>query len=228
MHTLAARSARSFAPTRRYREQALSRLGWSSHAVIMTNTLSRFSIVGFVIAIVLWQISSCCCCLGGATSPPVTPVAPSVELAQAMRDRIMQVKSTPGPFTLEVTDQELTSYIIGLLQSGAGEFPARDMQIAFSDGYVDIWATFIDVAPTDIPAYIRATVTAQDGHLVFQIREANAGPFPVPGAMRESIAQSLSETLAELELGLWIDDVRVEPERMVLTGQVTGEIPDLP
>ena len=140
----------------------------------------------------------------------------------------MQAKSMVGPFTIEVSDQELTSYIIGLLQSGAGEFPAKDMQIKFGDGYADIWATFIEVAPSDVPAYIRATIEAQDGQLVFDIVEANAGQFPLPGAMREAISQSLSETLAELQLGLQIDDVQVLPGKMVLSGEVTGAIPDLP
>jgi hypothetical protein len=63
---------------------------------------------------------------------------------------------------------------------------------------------------------------------VFYIVEANAGQFPVPGTMRESISQSLSETLAELQLGLWIDDVEIQSGQMVLSGEVTGPIPDLP
>ncbi len=193
----------------------------------MTNTLPRWAVAGMIATLVLWQASSCCV-LGGAISPPVTPIVPSKEQAQALRERVMQVKSSPGPFTIEISDQELTSYIIGLLQSGAGEFPARDMQIAFGEGTVDVWATFIEIAPTDVPAYVRAKVEARDGQLLFVILEANAGQFPVPGAMRESISQSLSETLAELEFGLWIDDVQVEPGVMVLSGQITGQIPDLP
>ena len=56
--------------------------------------------------------------------------------------------------------------MIGLLQSGEGEFPARDMQILFREGYVEIWATFIEIAPTELPAYVRATVEARDGQLV--------------------------------------------------------------
>jgi hypothetical protein len=75
---------------------------------------------------------------------------------------------------------------------------------------------------------VRATVEAVDGCLVFHILQANAGPIPVPGAMREMIAQILSETLDELALGLDIQLVEVEPGRMVLTGQVTGNVPDLP
>ena len=189
---------------------------------------SRWSVAGVLVVTVLWQLSSCCCLLGGAVTPPMTPVPPSKEQAAEMRARVMQLKSRPGPFKVEVTDQELTSYVIGLLQSGAGEFPARDMQIAFGDGEVEIWATFIEVAPTDIPTYIRATVEARDGQLVFLITQANAGPFPVPGAMRESISQSLSETLAELQFGLWVHDVQIRPGVMILAGEVTGSIPDLP
>jgi hypothetical protein len=194
----------------------------------MTNALSHWSVARVVAVIVLAQLSSCCCCLGGAVTPPVTPIPPSKDLAQDMRERVMQAKSRAGPFTIEVSDQELTSYIVGLLQSGAGEFPARDMQVKFGDGYADIWATFIEIAPTDIPAYVRATVKAQGGQLVFYIVEANAGQFPVPGAMREAISQSLSETLAELQLGLQIDDVQIQTGKMTFSGQVTGQIPDLP
>ena len=193
----------------------------------MMNTYPRWAVAGVIEALVLWQASSCCV-LGGAIRPPVTPISPSKEQAQELRERVMQVKSSPGPFTIEISDQELTSYTIGLLQSGAGEFPARDMQIAFGEGTVEVWATFIEIAPTDVPAYVRAKVEARDGQLLFVILEANAGRFPVPGAMRESISQSLSETLAELEFGLWIDDVQVEPGVMVLSGQITGQIPDLP
>lgn len=184
--------------------------------------------VGLVAVIVLWQATSCCCCLGGATTPALTPSPVSKELAQQMRERINQVKSQKGPFTVEISDQELTSYVVTLLQSGPGEFPARDMQIQFNDGYADIWATFIDVAPTDVPAYIQATVGAADGKLVFSITRASAGVFPVPGAMRESISQVLSETLAELQLGLEIEHAQIKPGKLILTGQVTGNVPDLP
>lgn len=192
------------------------------------NAFPRWSIAGLVAIATLLQVSSCCCCLGGAVSPPVTPLPPSKELAQELRERVMVAKVRKGPFRLEITDQELTSYIIGLLQSGAGEFPARDMQITFGDGYADIWATFIEVAPTDIAAYVRAEVRAEDGQFVFTIVEANAGQFPVPGAMRETISQSLSETLAELQFGLHVDEVQILPGKMILSGQITGTIPDLP
>lgn len=193
----------------------------------MVKALPR-SLSGIVTLLLLWQVSSCCCFLGGAVSPPVDPIPPSKELAAEMRERVMATKSREGPFVLEISDQELTSYIIGLLQSGAGEFPARDMQIRFGEGYADIWATFVEVAPTDIPAYIRATVEAQDGMMVFHIVEANAGRFPVPGALRETISLSLSETLAELQLGLRVDEIQVAPGKVILSGQVTGEVPDLP
>jgi hypothetical protein len=194
----------------------------------MMNALPRWSIAGMVALVVCWQVSSCCCCLGGAVSPPVTPFPPSKDLAQEMRERVMLVKAREGPFRTEITDRELTSYIIGLLQSGAGEFPAKNMQIKFGDGYADIWATFVEVAPTDIPAYVRATIRAEDGYLVFYVVEANAGQYPVPGAMREAVSQSLSETLAELQLGLQIDDVQLQEGKMILSGRVTGPLPDLP
>lgn len=194
----------------------------------MIKPVSRWPAMGMVLAVVLWQVSSCCCCLGGAVSPPANPVPVDSGLAQDLRTRFNQATSVPGPLTLQLTDQELTSYVIGLLQSGEGEFPARDMQIRFGDGYLEIWATFVDIAPTDMPVYVRGAVTAQSGQLLFSILEANAGPFPVPGAMRESIAQSFSETLAEASLGLAVDKVQIAPGQATLSGQVTGEVPALP
>ena len=184
--------------------------------------------LAFVLAIVLWQAASCCCCLGGAVSPTMTPAPISEEQAQQLRDRINQARLQQGAFAIEVTDEELASYVVGLLQSGAGEFPARDMQIRFGDGYADIWATFIDIAPVDLPVYARATLSAVDGKLVFTIVQANAGSFPVPGAMRESIAHVLSDSLAEMELGLQIESAQIVPGKLLLTGQVTGSVPSLP
>jgi hypothetical protein len=194
----------------------------------MMGAMSRWSVVGVVAAIVLWQATSCCCCLGGATAPPMTPTAVSEDLARGMRERVSDVKAEIGPFALEISDRELTSYIVTFLQSGPGDFPARDMQIQFGDGYLDIWATFIDIAPTDVPAYVRATVDVVDEQVVLYITEANAGVFPIPGALRESISQTLSETLAELQLGLQVERVEIQPGKMILTGQVTGDVPDLP
>jgi hypothetical protein len=158
----------------------------------------------------------------------MTPVPVSRELAQQMRQRVNEAKAQGGTVTIEVSDQELTSYVVMLLQSGAGEFPARDMQIQFGDGHIDIWATFIDVAPTEVPVYVRATVDVLDGQPVLGLTHANAGMIPVPGAMREMIAQVLSESFAELGLGFEIHYVEISPGRMALTGQVIGDVPDLP
>ena len=46
--------------------------------------------------------------------------------------------------------------------------------------------------------------------------------------MRELISQVLTETLAELGYGLVTERAEIEPGRLILQGQVTGDIPDLP
>jgi hypothetical protein len=178
--------------------------------------------------VVLLQAPSCCCLLGGAVTPQTTPFAIEPDLAAAMRERVINVTSTTGPFVVAITDRELTSYLVGLAQSGAGEFPAKDMKLAFGDGYVEIWATFVEIAPSDLPIYIKGTVRASDGKLLFTISQAHAGPFPLPGAMRELVAQSLSETLAELHFALDVERIEISPGEMVLFGTVNGSIPDLP
>jgi hypothetical protein len=189
---------------------------------------TRSSAIGITLLIVLWQVSSCCCCLGGATAPPMTPIPVSDDMARELRERVAQAKAQKGAFTIEISEQELTSYIVTLANAGPGEFPARDMQIQFGDGYVDIWATFIDVAPTEIPAHVRADVDVVDNQVAFYITQANAGVFPIPGAMREAISQMLSESLAELQLGFQIEEAEARPGVMTLSGQVVGDVPDLP
>lgn len=189
--------------------------------------LSRW-LAGLVIVVLLIQASSCCCCLGGAVTPPMTPFPIDRVQAESLRERVRQAASVPGPVSLVVSDQELTSYLVGLARSGAGEFPARDIKLAFGDGYVDIWATFTNIAPTDIPIYVRATAQVANGQAVFYIEQAHAGPFPLPGAMREAVSQCLSETLAELGLNLRIDQIEIRPGEMTLRGEVTGDLPDLP
>jgi hypothetical protein len=195
---------------------------------VVPRVAPQMLLASLVTAVVALQASSCCCCLGGAVTPEMTPFPISSDLAYQMRERLNQTKAQGGTFAVEISDQELTSYVVMLLQSGAGEFPARDMQIQFGDGYVDIWATFIEIAPTDVPAFVRARVEAVDGRLSFRLDEANARAIPIPGALRETLAQVLSETLAELQSGLEIHDVEVKPGRMLLSGRVTGDLPDLP
>lgn len=187
----------------------------------------RLLLVSLVTVVVALQASSCCC-LGGAVTPEMTPFPISRDLAYQMRERLNQTKAQGGAFVVKVSDQEITSYVVMLLQSGAGEFPARDIQIEFGDGYVDIWATFVEIAPTDIPTFVRAQVEAVDGHLVFELDKAYAHTVTFPGAMRETVAQILSETLAELQRGLEIHDIELSPGRMLLSGRVTGDLPDLP
>ncbi len=163
-----------------------------------------------------------------AVSPPVPPFEIDKAQADALRERVQEVKSKPGPFEISLTDRELTSYIVGLAWSGAGEFPARDMKLQFNEGDWEIWATFIEVAPTDLAVYVRATVEAADGNLVFHLEQANVGPIAIPGALRDLIAASLSETLAELNLALRVEAVEVRSGQITLRGTITGEIPDLP
>jgi hypothetical protein len=190
--------------------------------------IPRGLLLGLAAVVVTLQASSCCCCLGGAAPPEMTPLPVSRDLAYELRDRLNRTKDQGGAFTVEISDQELTSYVVLLLQSGAGEFPARDMQIQFGDGYVDIWATFVDIAPTEVPTYVRARVKAVDGSCVFELDEASARAVPVPGAMRELLAEILTETLTELQYGLEIHQVEVKPGVLVLSGLVTDNLPDLP
>ena len=188
----------------------------------------RMVLASLAAVIFALQASSCCCCLGGAVAPEVTPLKPSNELAIQLRERLNQTKAQRGPFTVEISDQELSSYVVMLLQSGAGEFPARDVQIQFGEGYLEMWATFVEIAPTDVPAFVRARLEAIDGDLVIRLDQAQAYTVPLPGAMRELLAQVLSETLAELQQGLEVDHVTLSPGRMSLSGRVTGDLPDLP
>jgi hypothetical protein len=180
-----------------------------------------------VAALVFWQVIACFR-MFDADPPPAPSVPISKDLANEMRERVTEVKSERGPFSVAISERELTSYIVGWLQSGPGQFPARDMQIRFGAGYAEIWATFIDVAPSDITVYIRATVEAVGGQAGFQIEHASAGPLVIPGAMRELISQVLSETLAELEYGLVVEHAEIVPGQLILQGQITGDIPALP
>lgn len=189
--------------------------------------LPSWAIAAIVAALVFWQVIACFR-MFKAAPPPAPSVPMSKDLASEMRERVTETKSEMGSFSITISERELTSYIVGRLQSGPGQFPARDMQIRFGAGYAEIWATFIDVAPSDIPVYIRATIEATGGQAAFHIEQASAGPLAIPGAMRELISQVLTETLSELEYGLVIERAEIVPGRLILQGQVTGDIPDLP
>ena len=152
-------------------------------------------------------------------TPGMTPFPVSRDLAHQMRDRLNETKAQGGAFAVEISDQELTSYVVTLLQSGAGEFPARDMQIRFGDGYLEVWATFVEIAPTDVPVYVQAQVEAIGGTLQpeqpFAACGRNIGLLPTRGRM-----EVVSDTLRAFCRGAE-SDKETDGELLELLGEPT-------
>ena len=161
----------------------------------------------------------------GATATPVPGATPALsqesEQAAAIQraeDAISQADD-PGPFTIEVSDGDLTA-LLGELLSSLDSPPVSNFVVTFEQ---DVF-----VASGTFTSPFRATVEAT-GHFVvgedtvqIEFTEARMGAFLMPQALRAQLTEQANTFLARevgAERGLRIDSVEIVPGKIIVSGE---------
>ncbi len=153
----------------------------------------------------------------GAT-PTLSPDAERAAAIQRAEDAISQADE-PGPFTIEVSDGDLTA-LLGELLSSLDNPPVSNFVVTFEQD------TF--VARGTFTSPFRATVETT-GHFVvgedtvqIEFTEARMGAFLMPEALRDQLTEQANTFLAR-EVGparrLRIDSVEIVPGKIIVTGE---------
>ena len=153
----------------------------------------------------------------GAT-PTLSPDAEREAAIQRAEDAISQADE-PGPFTIEVSDGDLTA-LLGELLSSLDNPPVSNFVVTFEQD------TF--VARGTFTSPFRATVETT-GHFVvgedtvqIEFTEARMGAFLMPEALRDQLTEQANTFLAR-EVGparrLRIDSVEIVPGKIIVTGE---------
>ena len=161
---------------------------------------------------------------------PLAEVTVSTESAASLDEKIggietvaasTQATSKPTPVTLRVTEQELTSKAAELISrsSGHSQYEAKNVQIHLLPGEVLATAS-VRVSGFDLPLTIKARVEAEDGKPKVTVTEADLGPLPLPGNLKDQIVSVFQTELSQI----WVDspveiqEIRIEQGMATITG----------
>ena len=161
------------------------------------------------------------CNLLSNTSPtPPHPIVVSTESAEQLESRIGQnLRGAPGQeFILRVTDAELTSWLAAELAE-YDEPPVVQPQVWFTKGKIHGSGRVTNVLPIESDFFVVASARIENGKVVVEIDEASAGAVPLPAGALETLSQSVSQTVDELQLGVEVTALEILEGEAIVRGR---------
>jgi uncharacterized protein YpmS len=140
----------------------------------------------------------------------------SQQAAQRLQVRLDQVNASQAPeFTLEATDEEVTSYLAVYLKQS----PLTDAQVRFLSGKVQIYAAAAQLLNLSIASLWTAQVEAGQVHI--NLESATVSCMPVPPQLLESISATLNQMIVESQVNIQVKAIRLEPGKVSVTASKT-------
>ncbi len=147
-----------------------------------------------------------------ATPTPEPTVEVSHEAAERFEEKASRfIRGEAGaPFRLEITEEELTSYLAENLSGG----PLLKPQVRFTEGRIHVSGA---IAP--LGARFSATCTAQlvKGRVEVTIERATIAGFHIPGFLLNYTSQIIEESIEDSRID--ITELRVLPGKLVIGGR---------
>ena len=166
----------------------------------------------------LFLVGAACQSTGSVTMP-CQPVV-SQEAANRFNEKTRSLfEEGSGPFSLETTSDEVTSFLVLFLEEYQGESPLEDPRICFSAGEVYVAGLFTRVVPFDLRATVVATPRLVDGRVELDIVRASAGSIALPGMLLRAISKTINQTLAEYDIPMHFTMLEVGEDRITVGGQ---------
>ena len=161
-------------------------------------------------------VTSGCNASDCAGSPQDGAVRVSQQAAQRLQARIDQVNSSSRPdFTLEATDEEVTSYLAVYLQQS----PLTDAQVRFVGGKVQVFATVAQLLNLSVASVWSAQVDA--GQVRIKLESATVSCIPVPPQLLESVSATLNQMIVESQVNVQVKDIRIDLGKITVTASKT-------
>jgi hypothetical protein len=140
----------------------------------------------------------------------------SQQAAQRLQVRMDQANASQAPeFTLEATDEEVTSYLAVYLKQS----PLTDAQVRFLSGKVQIYATAAQLLNLSIASLWTAQVDAGQVHI--NLESATVSCMPVPPQLLESVSATLNQMIVESQVSVQVKAIRFDPGKITVTASKT-------
>jgi hypothetical protein len=168
------------------------------------------------ILVVTLLVSSGCSGSDCAGIPQDGAVRVSQQAAQRLQVRLDQANASQAPeFTLEATDEEVTSYLAVYLKQS----PLTDAQVRFLSGKVQIYATAAQLLNVSVMSLWTAQIDA--GQVRINLESATVSCMPVPPQLLESVSAMLNQMIVESQVNVQVKAIRLDPGKITVTASKT-------
>ena len=174
-----------------------------------------------MLPIVMLLVLACgpCSLLSSTAPTPPHPIVVSTESAAQLESRLGEnLRGVPGQeFILRVTDAELTSWLAAELAE-YDEPPVSQLQVWFTKGKIHGSGRVTNVLPFESDFFVVASAHVENGRVTVEIEDASAGAVPLPAGALETISQSVSQTVDELQLGVEVTALEILEGEAIVQG----------
>lgn len=140
----------------------------------------------------------------GRVALPDRPVRVTHEAAQRLEDKLKGAWESQGDgqFRLQVTDEELTSYL-NMRLSGQDSIPLQQPRVWLTRGLIYVAGELSgpDLALSGQAALVLSAEVV-DERLSLRIRQASVGLIPIPGPLTSSLEDTINSALAQAQLNV--------------------------
>lgn len=191
----------------------------------------RYAFPLFLLLLVLTALA-CNINVGGPDYSSLPPVPISTEYAQSIQDEVQRAfeeGAQTGEITLNLTEQQITSYLASRLQSDPNlqqdnQPLISEPQVYLRDGQMQIYGkSQRGMFNANIGIIVSVGVDAE-GQPDIEIVSADFGPLPAPEGLKDTIEAMVREaytgSLGPVATGLRIETITIANGIMTVTGRI--------
>lgn len=180
----------------------------------------------FLLMLALVSATLACTMLVGGPEYPEGAIPVSAQAVDSLRAQIEAALLTgaqTGTITLQITEEQITSYIAFRLAAQAN--PAlQDPQVYLRDGQMQVFGKVVrGYFIANVLVVVNVSVD-ELGQPNIEIASADFGPFPAPEGLKDSLAAIITEaytgSLGPVATGFRIESISLANGLMTVTGRI--------
>ncbi|HUH97441.1 MAG TPA: hypothetical protein VLZ89_08800 [Anaerolineales bacterium] len=179
-----------------------------------------------VLALTMLTLATLACSIFvGGPAYPATPVPVSTTAAQSLQNQVNQAAATgeaSGTVTLNITQEQLTSYLAVYLQSQPN-LPITDPQVLLQNGQMEVLGKVQQGLFSANLSMTMAVSVDQDGQPKITITQEDFGPLPAPQGLNEAasafVAEALTGSLGPAATGFRLESISIADGVMTVSGR---------
>jgi len=181
----------------------------------------------YLIALIALALATLACSVFvGGPDYPATPIPVSTSAVQSLHNQVNQAAATgaaTGTITLNITEEQLTSYLAIYLQSQPN-LPITDPQVHLQNGQMELLGKVQQGMFSANVSMTMAVSVDQNGQPKIVITQEDFGPLPAPQGLNDAIsafvAEALTGSLGPAATGFRLESISIGNGVMTVTGRV--------